>query len=76
MPEQIRNNELQEVYRQQYEKWFKESYTIRETVDIFKLYDLLQSPECPAWRWFPNNEEMKKLAEYLVKNGVTTKDEE
>ena len=36
-----------------------------------KIVDLLQDGNNPIWKWFPNNAEMMRLADYLVSNGVT-----
>ena len=39
-----------------------------------KLLELLQDENNPVWRWFPNNMEMMKLADYLIANGVTVQE--
>ena len=36
-----------------------------------KLVELLQDENNPVWKWFPNNMEMIKLADYLIAHGVT-----
>lgn len=72
MPEQF---ELQNISGLQYNEGFLNKHTFRQEVDIYRLCELIQMAECPAWRWFPNNAEIKKLAEYLAENGVTFNDE-
>ena len=39
-----------------------------------KLVELLQDANNPAWKWFPNNMEMMRLAEYVIDNGVTVRE--
>lgn len=39
--------------------------------DREKLVELMQDGGNPVWGWFPNNETMIQLADYLISNGVT-----
>lgn len=39
-----------------------------------KLVELLQDENNPVWKWFPNNMEMIKLADYLIAHGVTVQE--
>lgn len=75
MPGHGKQIELQKQHSKQAKEWFDGMYTIRQAVDIAKLCDLMQDSECPAWRWFPDNAEIKKMAEYLVVKGVTFEEE-
>lgn len=75
MPGCGKASELQKVFVSQEKAWFDGMHTIRQAVDIEKLCYLLQDSNCHALMWFPNNAEIKKLAEYLVSNGVTFKEE-
>lgn len=68
-------SELQKIYGSQEKAWFEGMHTIRQAVDIEKLCYLLQDSNCHASIWFPNNAEIKKLAAFLVENGVTVNDE-
>ena len=36
--------------------------------DRDKLYYLLTDTNNPSWKWFPNNEEILKLVDYIVNN--------
>ena len=72
MPEQC---ELQNICSLQHDEHFFGKHTFRQEICVYRLCELLQMSECPAWKWFPNNAEIKKLAEYLVSNGVTFKEE-
>ena len=39
-----------------------------------KLVELLQDANNPVWKWFPNNETMAQLADYLINSGVTVQE--
>lgn len=75
MPGYSRLNEVQNLCGMQAGKFVEGMHSIRKELDIERIYYLLQDSECPAYRWFPNNAEMKKLAEYLVSRGLFFKEE-
>ena len=70
-----KQRELQSFYGEQEKRWPEGMHSIRQELDIVRICDLMQDPECPAWKWFPNNAEIKNLAEYLVSKGLTFKEE-
>lgn len=76
MPGYGKLSELQNLCRNHEKGWPEGMPSIRQELDIVRLCDLLQDSECPAWRWFPNNEEIKKVAQYLVSKGMTFREEE
>ena len=39
-----------------------------------KLVEILQDENNPVWKWFPNNETMAQLADYLINSGVTVQE--
>lgn len=75
MPGFGNQSELQNLYGKQEKGWSEGMHSIRQELDIVRICDLLQDSECPAWKWFPNNGEIKKLAEYLISRGMTFKEE-
>ena len=75
MPGYGKQSELQSLYREQGKGFPEGMHSIRQELDIVRICDLLQDSECPAWKWFPNNGEIKKLAEYLVSKGLTFKED-